>query len=478
MNSLSKTPLIHPVVLSGGAGSRLWPISRHLKPKQFHSVISDKTMFAETIARLDDARFAAPMVLCNEDHRFLVAEELRIAKIKSGSIILEPATRNTAPAIATAALILSQSDPDALMAVLPSDHVISNIPAFYACVDRAAQAALSGQLVTFGITPTRPETGYGYIQAKDPLKDQIDIFNVSHFVEKPDHKTAQQYWNNRSYYWNSGMFLFRASDFLSELQTHALDVLTCCQKAVSGLSVSNGFHYLQQNAFALAPAISIDYAVMEKTTRAVVIPSSIGWSDVGSWMSVHQLDTPDENGNVSVGDIVLYETKNSYIRTDSQLITAIGVKNMIVVATDDAILIAPAGRDQDVRVAVDTLKQQGRRQAVAHSDAICPWGSYKNLQVGDDFLVKEINVNPGVQLSLQYHNHRAEHWVVVEGTARVTKGDDVFDLKTNQSTYIPLGVVHRLENIGTTTLRVIEVQTGNLISEEDIVRIKDDFGRA
>ena len=434
-------------------------------------------MFAETIARLDDARFAAPMVLCNKDHRFLVAEEFRAANIQSGSIILEPTPRNTAPAIATAALILSQTDPDALMAVLPSDHVISDIPAFLACVDRATQASLSGQLVTFGVTPTRPETGYGYIQAGQSLEGQEDAFSVSRFVEKPNQSTAQQYFNTGTYYWNSGMFLFMASDFLAELKVHAPDVLISCKKAVDQMTESNGFYSLEKNAFELAPSISVDYAVMEKTNRATVIPSSIGWSDVGSWMSLYQLETPDENGNVSVGDIVLYETKNSYIRTDTQLITAIGVENMIVVATDDAILIAPSDRDQDVRVAVDTLKQQGRSQAVAHSFVSRPWGSYKNLQVVDDFLVKEITVNPGVQLSLQYHNHRAEHWVVVEGTARVTNGDDVFDLKPNQSTYIPLGVIHRLENIGTTPLRLIEVQTGDLISEDDIVRVEDDFGR-
>jgi mannose-1-phosphate guanylyltransferase/mannose-6-phosphate isomerase len=474
---LSKTPLIHPVILSGGAGSRLWPVSRHLKPKQFHSVASDKTMFAETIARIDDARFAAPMVLCNEDHRFLVAEEFRAANIQSGSIILEPAPRNTAPAIAAAALIISKSDPNTLMVALSSDHVISDVPAFHACVDRAAKAAVNGQLVTFGILPTRPETGYGYIQAGKPLEGQDDAFHVSRFIEKPDQQTAQQYLDAGTYYWNSGMFLFRAADFLAELEVHAPGVLENCKKATDQMTELNGFYSLQQKAFELAPSISVDYAVMEKTTRATVIPSSIGWSDVGSWMSLHQLETPDGNGNVSVGDIVLYETKNSYIRTDTQLVTAIGVENMIVVATDDAILIAPADRDQDVRFAVDTLKQQGRSQAVAHSDAIRPWGSYKNLQVGDDFLVKEINVRPGVQLSLQYHNHRAEHWVVVEGTARVTNGDDVFDLKANQSTYIPVRVVHRLENIGTTPLRLIEVQTGDLISEEDIVRVEDDFGR-
>ena len=470
-------PLIHPVVLSGGAGSRLWPVSRHLKPKQFHSVASDKTMFAETISRLDDARFAAPMVLCNEDHRFLVAEEFRAAQIKSGTIVLEPTPRNTAPAIAAAALILSKSDPDTLMAALSSDHVISDVPAFHACVDRAAKAAISGQLVTFGISPTRPETGYGYIQAGGPLEGHDDAFNISRFVEKPDQQTAQQYFDAGTYYWNSGMFLFRASDFLAELEMHAPDVLVSCKKAVDQMTESNGFYSLEKSSFETAPSISIDYAVMEKTNRATVIPSSIGWSDVGSWMSLHQLETPDENGNVSVGDIVLYETKNSYIRTDTQLITAIGVENMIVVATDDAILIAPSDRDQDVRVAVDTLKQQGRSQAVAHSYVSRPWGSYKNLQVGDDFLVKEITVSPGVQLSLQYHNHRAEHWVVVEGSARVTNGDDVFDLKANQSTYIPVGVIHRLENTGTTPLRLIEVQTGDLISEDDIVRVEDDFGR-
>jgi mannose-1-phosphate guanylyltransferase/mannose-6-phosphate isomerase len=434
-------------------------------------------MFSETIARLTDKRFAAPIVLCNEDHRFLVAKEFHAANIKSGSIILEPTPRNTAPAIAAAALILSQTDPEALMAVLPSDHVIKDIPAFYTAVDLAALVASRGHLLTFGITPTRPETGYGYIQASEPLEYQKDAFSVNRFVEKPNLETAQHYYDSGTYYWNSGMFLFRASDFLEELTSHAPEVLNSCKKAIDNLTEANGFYLLNQAAFETAPSISIDYAVMEKTNRAAVIPSDFGWSDVGSWVSLHQLADTDENGNVSVGDVILHEAKNSYVRSDTQLITAIGIENMIVVATDDAVLIAPADRDQDVRVAVDTLKQQGRSQAIAHSHVIRPWGYYKNLQVGSNFLVKEINVNPGIQLSLQYHNHRAEHWVVVEGYARVTNGDNVFNLEPNQSTYIPIGVTHRLENTGMTPLRLIEVQTGDLISEDDIVRVEDDFGR-
>ena len=474
---MTERPTLHPVILSGGAGTRLWPVSRHLKPKQFQPIASSDSLFSQTITRLDDPRFAPPIILCNQDHRFLVAEEFRAANKNPAAIILEPVARNTAPAIAVAALLLSKNDPHSLMAVFPSDHVIADTRAFYEAVDSAAKAAQRGQMVTFGITPTRAETGYGYIHADRPCAEDSRILEISQFVEKPDQETAQSYLDAGTYYWNSGMFVFRASDFLAELEIHAPDVLASCRKAIETTQEDIGFLRLNQPSFETAPSISIDYAVMEKTDRAVVIPSDFGWSDVGSWMSLHELSNSDHNGNVAIGDVLLHEAKNSYVRSDSRLIAAIGVENLVIVATDDAVLITPADRDQDVRFIVDSLKQSQRSEAVAHSRVFRPWGSYQNLQVVGQSLVKEIVVNPGSRLSLQYHNHRAEHWIVVAGTARVTNGDDVFDLKANQSTYIPQGAAHRLENQGLEPLHLIEVQTGTQISEDDIVRIEDDFGR-
>ena len=474
---MEKSRTIYPVILSGGAGTRLWPVSRHLKPKQFQAIASEQSLFSQTIERLDDQRFAAPMILCNQDHRFLVAEEFRAANRSPHSIVLEPVARNTAPAIAVAALLLSEKDPQSMMAVFPSDHVIADTAAFYEAVDHAATAAEHEQMVTFGITPSRAETGYGYIQSGSLSDDSSGGLKVSQFKEKPDQKTAQEYLDAGSYYWNSGMFVFRACDFLSELEIHAPDVLVSCRQAVNQSSKDIGFLRLDQPSFEQAPSISVDYAVMEKTERAVVIPSDFGWSDVGSWSSLHELSVADNQGNVAIGDVLLHDAKNSYVRSDKQLLAAVGIENMLIVATDDAILIAPTDRDQDVRLIVDTLKQNKRSEAVAHSRVFRPWGSYQNLQSGDGFLAKEIVVHPGAKLSLQYHNHRAEHWVVVSGTARVTNGDDVFDLDANQSTYIPLGTTHRLENQGREPLHIIEVQTGTRISEDDIVRIEDDFGR-
>lgn len=475
---MTKAALIYPVILSGGAGTRLWPVSRHLRPKQFQPVVSDQTLFAQTIGRLDDSRFAAPLVICNEDHRFLVAEEFRLAGKQPRSIVLEPVPRNTAPAITAAVLLIARDQPDAMIAVFPSDHVVADVPAFYAAIDQATTAAQRGQLATFGITPIRPETGYGYIQAGEPYKDAGEAFSVRKFVEKPDMETAQSYLEAGTYYWNSGMFLFRACDFLEELQLHAPATLDACTKSVAALSEDFEFLKLDQDAFACAPSVSMDYAVMEKTTRAVVIPSDFGWSDVGSWTSLHQLGKTDANGNVSIGDVVLHDSHRSYVRSEGPLVTAVGVDNMVIVATDDAVLIAPADRDQDVRQIVETLHQQGRSEATSHARVLRPWGSYQNRQVAENFLVKETIVNPGAKLSLQYHNHRAEHWVVVEGTARVTRDGEIFDLKTNESTYIPIGMRHRLENPTDAPLHLIEVQTGSLISEDDITRLEDDFGRA
>lgn len=468
---------IHPVILSGGTGTRLWPVSRELKPKQFQPVVSRQSLFSETLGRLGDARFAPPLVVCNDDHRFLVAEEFRAANSDPHAILLEPASRNTAPAIAAAAFFISQTLSDALMAVLPSDHVIGDIPAFYTAVDRAKGAALEGHLGTFGITPTRAETGYGYIKASAALVGHDAVHRIAKFVEKPDLETARSYIQAGGYFWNSGMFLFRASDFLHELQIHAPDVFDQCAQAVDEAESDAGFVKLGHAAFSRAPAISIDYAVMEKTDQSVVVPSQFGWSDVGSWSSLHELADRDENGNAAIGDVLLEGAKNSYVRSDGQLVAVVGIEDLVVVATDDAVLVAPLNRDQEVRAAVEILKQQDRQEVVAHRRVFRPWGSYKNLQVSENYLLKEIVVDPGAKLSLQYHNHRSEHWVIVQGRARVTNGDDLLELTLDQSIYIELGSRHRLENIGTEPLKVLEVQIGALLSEDDIVRIEDDFGR-
>lgn len=392
-------------------------------------------------------------------------------------MVLEPAARNTAPAIAAAAFLLSKTDPELVIAVLPSDHIIADQTAFFTAIDKAVHAAHQGHLTTFGINPRRPETGYGYIQAGNTVPNLEGVSSITRFVEKPDQETAQEYFGEGSYYWNSGMFLFRACDFLDELQKYAPDVWNQSQKAVDLLTEDGGFMMLDRTEFEAAPAISVDYAVMEKTDRAVVVPSDFGWSDVGSWRSLHDIGNKDADGNVTLGDVALHGSKNSYVRSETQLVTAIGIEDMVVVATDDAILIAPASHDQDVRIAVDALKEQGRSEAEAHSQVFRPWGSYQNLQVSEGVLVKQIIVNPGAKLSLQYHHHRAEHWVVVDGMARVTNGENIIDLTTDQSTYIPQGVVHRVENTGTGPLRIIEVQIGEILSEDDIVRVEDDFGR-
>lgn len=468
---------IQPVILSGGAGTRLWPVSRQLKPKQFQPIASQRSLFEETLNRLDDTRFSAPIVVCNEDHRFLVAEEFRAANREAHAILLEPVARNTAPAIALAAFLVNKTDPDSLLAVLPSDHVIGDLPAYYKALDCAAYAALEGHLVTFGIPPTRPETGYGYIRVGADVPGLNGIQQVAQFVEKPNLKTAQSYLQAGNYCWNSGMFLFRASDFLRELQIYAPEVFDHCALAIDNAEHDAGFVKPEHTAFSIAPATSIDYAVMEKTNRSVVVPGQFGWNDVGSWASLHEMADQDGQGNVTIGDVSLDGAKNSYVRSDGQLITAVGIEDMVIVATDDAILVAPLDRDQDVRHAVEVLKKQGRQEAIAHSRVFRPWGSYKNLKVSEGYLVKEILLNPGAKLSLQYHNHRSEHWVVVEGLARVTNGDNVFELTVNQSTYIEAGALHRLENVGSELLNLIEVQIGAIISEEDIVRVEDDFGR-
>ncbi len=468
---------IVPVILSGGAGTRLWPLSRRLRPKQFLALGSENSMFRETIARVSGAPFGPAMAVCSAEHRFLVAEEFRRAETPFAAILLEPCPRNTAPAIAAAAAVLERQQAGALMLVLPSDHVIGDQAAFEAAVASAATVAADGQLVTFGIVPTEAETGYGYIQTGEPFVGQDNVHSVAAFVEKPDIQTARNYLADGGYLWNSGMFMFTPESFLGELARHHPKMVETCREAVAAGQADLDFLRLDEPAFAAAEAISVDYAVMEKTDRAAVVRFDAPWSDLGSWSALWALDDADADGNVITGDAIAIDSHDVYIRSEKPLVAAIGVENLIIVATDDAVLVVPRDRAQDVRLAVAELAARGREESESHSRVYRPWGYYQNLDGGDGFLVKQIVVNPGARLSLQYHHRRAEHWVVVEGRARVTNGEQILDLEANQSTYIPLGARHRLENPGDTPLRLIEVQSGDYIGEDDIVRLEDNYGR-
>lgn len=469
---------IIPVILSGGSGSRLWPLSRRLRPKQFLSLYSKNSLFRDTLDRVTGNTFAPPLAICNDDHRFLVAEIFREAGCEGGDIILEPVARNTAPAIAAAALCSAQSDPDTLMLVLPSDHVITDEKGFHDAVDVAAQAARAGALVTFGMAPDKPETGYGYIRRGAPVEGVDGAYGVDRFVEKPDAATAEGYLQSGDYLWNSGMFLFRAGTLIDEMQAHCPDVLVACRDAVAKGQRDLTFLRLDEGAFAAATGISMDHAVMEKTDRAVVVPASFGWSDIGAWSALWDISDTDAHNNVVLGDAITEDVSGCYIRSEKPLIAAIGVSDLIIVATDDTVLIAPKERAQEVKTIVDRLSADGRHEHESHSRVFRPWGHYQNLEEGPGFLVKRIMVKPGEKLSLQYHHHRAEHWIVVSGTATVTNGEEVLTLSENQSTYIPLGARHRLENRGEEPLHLVEVQSGDHISEEDIVRLEDTYGRS
>jgi len=466
---------VSPVILSGGAGTRLWPVSRRLRPKQFLNIHGNTTLFAETLGRVTGPTFSSPIVICNDEHRFLVAEELRAAGIAPADIILEPLARNTAPAIAAAALKLLERDADALMLVLPSDHVIEPAGKFENCVTRAASLAADGHLVTFGVEPARPETGYGYIQQGEAL-GEIG-WRVTRFVEKPDKETAERYLSDGGYSWNAGIFLFSAGAYLEELARLQPDIAAAANAAVEAGTEDLDFFRLDENAFARAPAISIDYAVMEKTDRAAVVPLTASWSDVGSWDSLAALGDKDAAGNVVEGEALIVDSRNTYVRSEKPLIAALGVDDLIIVATDDTVMVLPRDRAQDVKILVAHLEEAEREEHISHTSVYRPWGHFQNLEGGDGFLVKRIVVKPGAKLSLQYHRHRAEHWIVVGGVARVTNGEGTFDLQANQSTYIPQGAPHRLENPADEPLHLIEVQSGSYIGEDDIVRLEDTYGR-
>ncbi|WP_434989331.1 mannose-1-phosphate guanylyltransferase/mannose-6-phosphate isomerase [Xanthomonas melonis] len=462
-----------PIILSGGSGTRLWPLSRESYPKQFLPLVGDKSMLQSTWLRAAPVAGHAPIVVANEEHRFMAAEQLQQLGVKPSAILLEPKGRNTAPAIAVAALEATRDGADPLLLVLPSDHVIGNEAAFQAGVKVAAEAAAQGKLVTFGIKPTAPETGYGYIKAGAG----VGVSAVERFVEKPDLATAQGYLASGEYYWNSGMFLFRASRYLEELRKFHPAIADACQKAWQNGKRDADFTRLDKDAFAASPSDSIDYAVMEKTADAVVVPLDAGWNDVGSWSSLLDVSEQDAQGNAHHGDVIQLDCRNTYAY-GSRLIAMVGLEDVVVVETPDAVLVGHRDRIQEVKDVVGRIKTDGRSEATWHRKVYRPWGAYDSIDMGQRHQVKRITVKPGAVLSLQMHHHRAEHWIVVSGTAEVTRGEEVLLLTENQSTYIPLGVTHRLRNPGKLPLELIEVQSGSYLGEDDIVRFEDTYGRA
>ncbi|NCO72192.1 MULTISPECIES: mannose-1-phosphate guanylyltransferase/mannose-6-phosphate isomerase [Shewanella] len=468
--------MILPVIMAGGSGSRLWPLSRQQFPKQFLTLLGDDSMLQTTAQRLKGIEHIPALVICNEEHRFSVAEQFRANAIKTSGIILEPIGRNTAPAIALAAMQALKSGNDPLLLVLAADHVIKDEAAFCASVEQAVPFAQADKLVTFGIVPTAPETGYGYIKRGD-VQGTVTGFTVAQFIEKPNLATAQDYLASGEYYWNSGMFLFKASTYLAELKAYRPDMFSACELAMAATQVDLDFIRVNKAAFEACPDDSVDYAVMEKTTQAVVVPMDCGWSDVGSWSALWDVSDKDEHGNACRGDVINVDTRNTYVHASEKLVTTIGLDNVIVVETKDAILVAKQSEVQQVKKIVEQLKAEVRNEWQHHREVYRPWGKYDSIDNGDRFQVKRITVKPGEKLSIQMHHHRAEHWIVVTGTAKVTNGDKEILLTENQSTYIPVGVVHALENPGKVPLELIEVQSGSYLGEDDIVRFEDRYGR-
>jgi mannose-1-phosphate guanylyltransferase/mannose-6-phosphate isomerase len=467
--------MIIPVILSGGSGTRLWPLSRKLHPKQFIKLIGETTLFQEAVLRLPK-NIESPLVICNEEHRFLAAEQLRQINRSASSIILEPIGRNTAPAIALAALKSIQESKDAILLVLSADHLIQDIGKFHQVIALATKQAEQNKLVTFGIEPNKIETGYGYIKAN--IYKNKNYYNIDEFVEKPDYKTAKKYVNSGGYFWNSGMFMFKASVYLSELEKYEPEILSACQKSCQTEFHDLDFIRLNEKEFLSCPSQSIDYAVMEKTKNAVMVALDVQWNDVGSWSALWDSQPKDNNNNLVVGDVILDEVSNSYIHsTSNRLVSAIGISDLVIVDTQDAVLVANKEHAQYVKNIVDQIKDDRRPESDQHRKVFRPWGYYDSIDNGNGFQVKRILVNPGAKLSLQKHGYRAEHWVVIKGKAQVTCGKKTFQLIENQSTYIPLGEIHRLENIGDIPLEIIEIQTGDYLGEDDIVRIEDDYKR-
>ncbi|HBC5375981.1 TPA: mannose-1-phosphate guanylyltransferase/mannose-6-phosphate isomerase [Escherichia coli] len=467
--------MIIPIIMAGGSGTRLWPLSRSLYPKQFLSLINENSLLQETLKRLDGLNCLPPVIVSNNEHRFIVAEQLRQFGVDDFQIILEPVGRNTAPAVALAALKSLELHGDHHMLVLAADHAIQDIEAFHAAVLAAEQESVDNKLVTFGIVPTKPETGYGYIKKGEQVKNSV--FKVNSFVEKPDLETAKNYLEQKCYLWNSGMFMFKASVYLDELKKFRPDILAACKESLSSASTDLDFIRLNSDVFAECPDESIDYAVMEKTQDCVVIPLDADWSDIGSWTSLWEISEKDEHENVSHGDVINYNSRNNYIYSEGSLISTVGVNNLIIVQTKDALLVAQQDNVQDIKKIVEILKKQKRSEHISHREVYRPWGRYDSVERGDRYQVKRITVKPGECLSTQMHHHRAEHWVVVAGTAKVTCGERTFFVTENESTFIPIGTVHTLEKPGKIPLEVIEIQSGVYLGDDDIVRLSDKYGR-
>ena len=468
--------MLFPVIMAGGSGSRLWPLSRQLNPKQFLALADAQlSMLQATIRRLDGLDVGLPRLICNEQHRFLAAEQLRQLGMEQASILLEPVGRNTAPAIALAALQAVQEEGDPVLLVLAADHLIQDVDAFLSSIRTALPLATAGKLVTFGIVPSHPETGYGYIEKGACVEG--GGFAVSRFVEKPNLTTAQEYLASGNYYWNSGMFMFRASRYLEELERFQPEILTACRQALDAGQQDIHFTRVDATAFSACPEDSIDYAVMEKTEHAIMVPLDAGWSDIGSWSALWEVSTKDAKGNVFKGDVIDLATCNSYVHADSRLVATVGVEDLVIVETKDAVLVAHKDRVQEVKQIVERLKADDRHEHLNHREVYRPWGMYDSIDTGHRYQVKRITVQPGAKLSVQMHHHRAEHWIVVSGTAKVTNGDQAYLVTENQSTYIPIGQVHALENPGVIPLELIEVQSGSYLGEDDIVRFEDKYGR-
>jgi mannose-1-phosphate guanylyltransferase / mannose-6-phosphate isomerase len=470
--------MIHPVILSGGSGTRLWPMSRALYPKQLLQLLGPQSLLQQTVRRVGDGdRFAPPLLIANEEHRFIIAEQLREIATARRGLVLEPIGRNTAPAACVAALALAESEPDALMLVMPSDHMIADEAAFAAAVDRAAPAARGGALVAFGIAPERAETGYGYIRRGAAFESLDGVFRIAEFVEKPGPDEAQAYLASGEHYWNGGLFLFPASVYVEELERLRPCMVAACRRALAEASRDADFIRLGADAFRACEADSIDYAVMERTGLAAVVPVSMGWSDVGSWDALWEISEKDAAGNSIVGNVIAEDINNCYLRSEAGLVAAVGIEDLVVVATGDAVMLAPRNRTQEVRRLVARLVRDRREETEALPTVHRPWGTYRSLHNGHRVQVKHIMVKPGGRLSLQMHHHRAEHWIVVQGTAKIRRGDEEMMLTEDQSTYIPLGTAHRLENPGKIPLHLIEVQSGSYLGEDDIIRFEDSYGR-
>ena len=469
---------IYPIVMCGGSGSRLWPLSRSGMPKQFLPLKGEKSLFIQALERVNQRYgFQKPIVIANKEHRFLLAKQADDAGLSLGKIILEPVGRNTAPAVITAALEAQQEDADAKILILSADHLITDVPAFHEAVERAKLAADNAHLTCFGIHPTSAETGYGYIKPGHALTEARGAHHINSFKENPDAATAQAYLASQEYLWNSGMFMFSAQQLLDEAAIHAPDMLQACRIAHDAMVADLQFHQLPEKEFAAVPGNSIDYAIMEQTRHAAVVPCSIGWSDLGSFSALHENGTADARGNVTTGDVTLLNSSDCFVYADNKLVAATDIHNLVIVATDDAIMVTPKEKDQNVKQIVEALKKDGRDEAKLHTTVYRPWGFYTSLAVNSHFQVKQLCVYPGKRLSLQSHERRAEHWVVIEGEATVTRDDDILTLAANESVYLPTGTRHRLENKTDELLRLVEVQTGTYFGEDDIIRYEDDFKR-